>query len=90
MNAEQLRDLRAFLLRELYRVQPRGRGAKILCSLASNEVRCELADVESQLAFLQGEDLVMQLPADKLAPGLDRFWAITSAGMRFAEGERIV
>jgi hypothetical protein len=90
MTPEQLHDLRFLLLREFYRVQPRGRSARTMHSLVRSEVDCALADVQSQIAFLEGERHIAKLPANKLAPGLDPLYAITSAGMKFCEEERLV
>ena len=90
MTSEDLRDLRAFILRELYRVNPRGRTAGTLRTIARAEVPGELADFEAQLTFLQGRQLVEPKPADALAPGLPPFWFITADGMGYAEKEHLV
>jgi len=89
-SAEILRDLRIALLRELYRVQPRGRTAKSLQQIVHAEVDCVIADVTAQLEFLRGENRVERLPDDELSPGLEPFWKITSAGMKFCEARHIV
>ena len=88
--AEIRRDLRIALLRELYRVQPRGRTARTLHQIVREEVDCVTADVVAQLEFLRGEGHAERLPVDELSPGLDPFWRITSAGMKFCEGKQIV
>jgi hypothetical protein len=90
VSAELLRDLRIALLRELYRVQPRGRSARSLHALVQPEVECAPADVAAQLEFLAGESLAGKLPDNDLSPGLDPLWRITSAGMKYCEGKHIV
>jgi hypothetical protein len=90
LSAEQLRDIRVILLREMYRVQPRGRTARSLHNYIQAEVACAIDDVEAQIHFLVGETLLWKFPADKLSPGIDPFFAITSAGMKFAEEQRLI
>jgi len=90
VSAEVLRDLRIALLRELYRVQPRGRSAAGLHALVQAEVDCAPTDAAAQLDFLQGEGFVEPLPAHELSPGLDPLWKITSGGMKYCEGKHIV
>jgi hypothetical protein len=90
VSAELLRDLRITLLRELYRVQPRGRSARSLHGLVQPEIDCALSDVAAQLEFLAGESLAGKLPENELSPGLDPLWRITSAGMKYCEGKHIV
>jgi len=53
-------------------------------------VDCVIADVTAQLEFLRGENRVERLPDDELSPGLEPFWKITSAGMKFCEARHIV
>jgi hypothetical protein len=90
MKAEQLRDLRFALLRELYRVQPLGRRAAVLHQLVEQEVDCQESDVAAQLAFLQGNNFICQVKADDLSPGLPPFWFITTAGMVHCEEKHLV
>lgn len=91
MTAEQLRDVRAGILRELYRVRPRGRSARGLADLLrAMQVEATAAEVAAELGYLRGHGHVAELPPDPLAPGLDRFWEITGAGMMFVESSRLV
>lgn len=85
MKAEQLRDLRVALLRELYRIKPLGRRAVVLHKLVQQEVVCDVTDVSAQLEFLLGKQLVYFLSADEISPGLEPYWFITSGGMARCE-----
>jgi hypothetical protein len=85
MKPEQLRDLRAALLKNLYDHKPLGRRAAVLHQLVRQEVACELADVDAALAFLEGNHFICQVKSDILAPGLPPFWFITTAGMVYCE-----
>jgi hypothetical protein len=87
-DANTLRDLRAGILLNLYRVAPRGRTAAALQRVINPEVECTVADVEAQLAFLG--DKVERQAASPLAPGLDPFWKISPAGMAFCEQEHLL
>jgi hypothetical protein len=90
MKADQLRDLRVALLRELYRVQPLGRRAPVLHQLVRQEVACHETDVAAQLAFLEGNHFICQVKADDISAGLDPFWFITTAGMVHCEEKHFV
>jgi hypothetical protein len=90
MKADQLRDLRVALLRELYRVQPLGRRAPVLHQLVRQEVTCQESDVAAQLAFLEGNHFICQVKADEISAGLDPFWFITTAGMVHCEEKHFV
>jgi hypothetical protein len=90
MNAEQLRDLRAALLVELYRTHPRGRSAGSLQRLLHGELGCSADEVSAQLAFWQGTKHVMCAEADAFAPGLPPIWFFTAVGMLHAERTKLV
>jgi hypothetical protein len=90
MKAEQLRDLRVALLRELYRIKPLGRRAVVLHKLVQPDVVCDVTDVAAQLEFLQGKEFVYFLSADEISPGLEPYWFITTAGMAHCEGKHLV
>ena len=86
-DANTLRDLRAGILLNLYRVNPRDRSAAALQRVIAPEVECAVADVEAQLAYLG--DKVTCEAANPLAPGLAPFWKITPSGMAFCEQEHL-
>ena len=90
MKAEELRDLRIALLRELYRVNPLGRRAVVLHKLVEPEVTCTVADVAAQLAFLRGMHFLCEVQANSISPGLEPFWFITTEGMVHCEAQRWV
>jgi len=91
MKPEDLRDLRNGILIELYRLGgDRGRSARALHTILKQQVACEVSDVQAQLTFLKGLGYVKDVAADDIAPGLDPFWIITSAGMAHAEAAHIV
>jgi hypothetical protein len=90
MTAQLVRDIRVFVLRELYRVKPRGMSRTHLYRISDFQGEAGDADVQVALEFLEGEHLVEMLPADRLAPGLPPLWAMTETGRAYCEEKHLV
>jgi len=81
MNADQIRLLRAALLRDLYDIQPLGRRAVVLRERVRRQIACDQSDVDAALVFLESVHCICQVRPGQLAPGLSPFWFITVASM---------
>ena len=90
MTAQTRRDILVELLRELYRVAPRGRTVTALHRLINAQVDCELADVEQVLQVARNKAWVVSLPADDFAATHENFWRLARMGTIEAEKRRIV
>jgi hypothetical protein len=90
LTTEQLRDLRQYVLRELYRCAPRGRTAKNLFWMRPKEFAVGSVDVDDAVEFLEKQHLVEALSMDPLSPGSPPLWAITEDGKRFCREQRII
>jgi hypothetical protein len=90
MTAETRRDIQYSILRELYRVDPRGRTVKGLHTLITPSVpAAEPENVQEQVQLLSSMGFIEALPGDELAGG-DKYYAITDKGCQYCETKNIV
>jgi hypothetical protein len=91
MTAEEKRDIRFCILRELFRVQPRGRTVRGLYTLiAPNVPSAQPESVEEQTKYLAQQGFLATLPVDELATSDELFYVITRKGRTYCQEKQLV